>query len=107
MLFKEFPYNRINKITLFNEINSGKCLKLSEDSTLNDLIEKMFKINVNERISLDDYCKHYFFYQNKLDFPNFNFSCDKRSKNINNCCIDCTHNICKNYLEEHKNHWFK
>ena len=70
-------------------------------------MERLFKINVNERISLDDYFKYYFFHQNKLDFPNFNFICDKHSKNINNCCIDCKHNICKNCLEEHKNQWFK
>ncbi len=105
MLFKEYPYNGINEITLFNDINSGKKLKLSNDNTLNDLMVKMLKIDVKERISWDEYFNHHFFYQNKFDFPNFNFICEKHSKNISYYCKDCKNNICNNCLEEHKNHY--
>ena len=39
MLNKEYPYNGKNEMLLFNDINSGKKLKLSNDDKLNDLIK--------------------------------------------------------------------
>ena len=59
MLNKEYPYNGKNEILLFKDIKSNKKLKLSNDDKLNDLIKKMLKININERISWDEYFNIY------------------------------------------------
>ena len=64
MLNKEYPYNGKNELLLFKDINSGKKLKLSNDDKLNDLINKMLKININERISWNEYFNHPFFNDN-------------------------------------------
>ena len=61
MLNKEYPYNGKTEVSLFNDINSNKKLKLSNDDKLNDLLKKMLKININERISWDEYFNHPFF----------------------------------------------
>ena len=95
MLNKEYPYNGENEILLFNDINSGKRLKLSNDDKLNDLINKMLKININERISWDEYFNHPFFNQDNIEL--FKFNCDKHSKIVNNYCKECKKNICDNF----------
>ena len=51
MLFKEYPYNGRGEYQILKEINSNKKLKSSDNEELNDLLNKMLKINVNERIS--------------------------------------------------------
>ena len=51
MLNKEYPYNGRGEYQILKEIKSHKKLKLSNDDKLNDLIKKMLKININERIS--------------------------------------------------------
>ena len=61
LLFKEYPYKGINEIKLLNDIKSGKQLKLSEDNDLNDLINKMICIDLNKRISKNDYFNYFFF----------------------------------------------
>jgi len=55
MLFKEYPFNGKNKVIEYNEIISGKKLKLINDKDLDDLMNKMLKIDINERISWDDF----------------------------------------------------
>jgi len=102
MLNKEYPYNGLNELLLFKDINSGKRLKLSNDDKLNDLINKMLKINYNERISWDEYFNHPFFNQNNFD--KFKFNCDEHSKLINHYCKECKKNICNNCLNEHSTH---
>ena len=102
MLNKEYPYNGKNEVTLLKDINSGKRLKLSNDDKLNDLINKMLKINVNERISWNEYFNHPFFNQDNIQL--FKFNCDKHSKIINNYCKECKKNICDNCIEEHLTH---
>ena len=102
MLNKEYPYNGQNELLLFNDINSGKRLKLSNNDKLNDLINKMLKININERISWDEYFNHPFFNQDNIQL--FKFNCDKHSKIINNYCKECKKNICDNCLNEHSTH---
>ena len=102
MLNKEYPYNGKNEMLLFNDINSGKKLKLSNDDKLNDLIIKMLKINYNERISWDEYFNHPFFNQDDIEL--FKFNCDKHSQIINNYCKECKKNICENCLNEHSTH---
>ena len=83
MLNKEYPYNGKTEVLLLKEINSNKKLKLSNNDKLNDLLKKMLKININERISWDEYFNHPFFNQ---DIQLFKFNCDKHSKIINNYC---------------------
>ena len=97
-----FPYNGQNELLLFKDINSGKRLKLSNDDKLNDLINKMLKININERISWDEYFNHPFFNQDNIQL--FKFNCDKHSKIINNYCKECKKNICDICINEHSNH---
>ena len=53
MLNKEYPYNGKNEVLLLKDINSNKKLKLNNDDKLNNLLIKMLKINLNERISWD------------------------------------------------------
>ena len=101
MLNKEYPYNGKTEVLLFKDINSNKKLKLSNDDKLNDLLKKMLKININERISWDEYFNHPFFNQ---DIQLFKFNCDKHSKIINNYCKECKKNICDNCIKEHSNH---
>ena len=72
MLNKEYPYNGKNEMLLFNDINSGKKLKLSNDDKLNDLIIKMLKINYNERISWDEYFNHPFLIKKNIIFNYLN-----------------------------------
>ncbi len=94
MLNKEYPYNGKNEVLLLKDINSNKELKLSNDDKLNDLIKKMLKININERISWDEYFNHPFFNDN------FQFNCDKHSKIINYYCKECKKNICDICIKE-------
>ena len=93
MLNKEYPFNGQNELLLFKDINSGKKLKLSNDDKLNDLLNKMLKININERISWEEYFNHPFFNQDNSELFKVN-SDDKHLKQ----------NICENYIEEHSTH---
>ena len=101
MLFKEYPYNGKNEIQVLQDINSNKILKICSNEKLNDLLNKMLKIDVNERISWDNYFNHPFFNQDT-----FGFNCIKHSKIINNYCKQCKKNICEDCLIEHSNHEF-
>ena len=120
MLFKEYPNNGINKINLLNTIKSVNQLKLTDDADLNDLLKKMLKLNINERISWNDYFNHPFFKQkdnkqlslnnnnsllyNNKKFVYFNFKCNKHYQNVSYYCQNCKSNICKDCLKEHNNH---
>ena len=104
MLNKEYPYNGKNEYLLFQDINSNKKLKLSNDDKLNDLITKMLKIDIDERISWDEYFNHPFFNQDINNIQLFKFDCDKHSKIINNYCKECKKNICDICITEHSNH---
>ena len=110
LLNKEHPYTGKTEVLILNNIKSGKKLKLSDDDLLNDLIIKMLKFNVSERISWDEYFNHPFFKENNdvgnsnFKIPFFNFNCDKHSKVFNNYCVDCKKNICNKCLKEHLSH---
>ena len=101
MLHKKYPYNGKNEYLLLQDINLSKKLKISNDDKLNNLIYKMLKININERISWEDYFNHPFFNQNS---DLFKFNCEKHSQIINNYCKECKKNICDNCLDEHSTH---
>ena len=105
MYFKEYPYFGENDNLLLNDINSKKKLKIINNEELNDLLNRMLKININERISWDDYLNHSFFKKNdNQKLPFFNFDCNKHSKCVNYYCKNCKVNICINCLNEHNNH---
>ena len=63
MLFNEYPFNGSGEYQIIKEIQSNKKLKQSDNQKLNDLLTKMLKVNVNERISWEDYFNHPFFEQ--------------------------------------------
>ncbi len=100
LLFKEYPYKGSNEIKLLKDIKSGKKLKLSEDNDLNDLINKMICIDLNKRISWDDYFNHSFFKK----YPQFEFNCKIHSKIIGGYCLNCKNNICEECFNNHLNH---
>ena len=61
MSFKEYPYNGRNEYNIVKLIESNPILKKTNDDDLNDLISKMLKKDLAERISWDDYFNHSFF----------------------------------------------
>ena len=61
MYFKEYPYNSKNEIMLLKDINSMEKIKNIENKELNDLINKLLKINIKDRISWKEYFNHPFF----------------------------------------------
>ena len=65
MYFKEYPYIGKNELMLFKDINSGKKLKSIENKELNDLLNKLLKINIKERLSWNEYFNHSFFENGK------------------------------------------
>ena len=72
MAFKEYPFNAKNEFGMIQTITSKKNLiKKTKDDDLNDLISKMLKEEIYERISWDDYFKHSFF---KKQFPQENIN---------------------------------
>jgi serine/threonine protein kinase len=95
MCFKEYPYYDKNKNMLL--INSGKKINQIKDIELNDLMDKLLKINIEERINWDDYFNHSFFKQLS------NFECNKHFKQFNYYCKSCKLNICDDCLEGHNN----
>ena len=64
----------------------------------------MLKININERISWNDYFNHPFFKEDNFDLPHFEFICQKHSKEIYYYCKNCKKNICNICLKEHSSH---
>ena len=81
MLFKEYPYNEYHKI------KSEKELKTINDKKLDNLIKRMLVININERISWEEYFEHPFF-QSNLPI----LKCRKHSKNFIGYCPQCKYN---------------
>ena len=100
MLFKEYPYKGKGEIELLKDINSGKVLKLSDNEKLNDLLYKMLKININERISWEEYFNHPFFI-NQINLPSFDIICKNHSKELIAYCSNCKCNICRDCLKNH------
>ena len=111
LLFKEYPFNGNDEYKILQDIYSNKKLKKCNNEELNDLLNNMLKINVNERISWDDYFNHSFFKNEEisndnlekisLNYPQFNFKCDLHLKNLNSYCKNCKKNICNDCLNYH------
>ena len=102
MLYKKYPYEGKTEYNLYENIKSNKIKKFSEDEELNDLLIKMLKEDINERINWEDYFNHSFF--NKNDFPIFNIKCKNHSTQFNYYCINCKLNICDLCLNNHLSH---
>ena len=100
MLFKEYPYKGKGEIELLKDINSRKVLKLSYNKKLNDLLNKMLKIDLNERISWEEYFNHPFFI-NQINLPSFDIICKNHSKELIAYCSKCKCNICEDCLDDH------
>ena len=100
LLFKEYPYKGNVEFQLLKDIKSKKILKISEDNNLNDLMNRMMCVDLNERISWEEYFNHSFF--NK--YPQFEFKCKNHSKINEGYCLNCKMNICEECLNEHLNH---
>ena len=103
MLFKKYPFTENTKDNIDLQIIFEKEIKLIKDDNLNELIKKMFKININDRISWDDYFNHSFF-KNEFLYPQFNFKCELHSKNFIYYCKKCIKNICDDCLKEYQSH---
>ena len=105
MLFKEYPYNGQTEIQIIQEINKKK-LKSSDNQELDDLINKMLIIDVNERISWENYFKHPFFNSNEdkinqSNLPLFNLQCKEHSQELIGCCPVCKCNLCLICYNQH------
>ena len=67
----------------------------------------MLKININERISWDEYFNHPFFQQElSFNYPIFDFKCNLHNQNIIYFCKTCKLNICEKCLNQHSSHQF-
>ena len=66
MYFGKIPLKRNERYSK-NEISNYKISlsKVDKENNFNDLIEKLLKINLNERISFDDYLNHNFWDKQK------------------------------------------
>ena len=56
MCFKEYPFNGLNTNLINQDIkNNINNLKSTNNPLLDDLIKKMLKINIKDRINWDNY----------------------------------------------------
>ena len=106
MLFKEYPYNGKMEIQIIQEINKKNKLQPSGNKELDDLINKMLIINVDERISWENYFKHPFFNSNEdkinqSNLPLFNLQCKEHSQELIGCCPVCKCNLCLKCYNQH------
>ena len=111
MLFKEYPYNSKNEYQIIKE--SNKQLKSIDNKELDDLIKKMLVININERISWEEYFQHPFFKNNIIEkkiesnqiyLPEFNLKCKIHNDDLIGYCSECKYNVCGICSEEHSSH---
>ena len=83
MLTKKYLYEGKNEYQLYNNIISQNINdKLSENEELNDLLIKMLKININERISWEEYFNHPFFELDNYILCEYNIKKEDLNKDI-------------------------
>ena len=100
MLFKEYPYKEKKPNKILDDIELKNKLKSIKDKELSDLLSSMLQIDINKRISWENYFKHLFFNQTSI-IPKFNFSCTIHSEEIEYYCTNCNLNICDLCKKEH------
>ena len=67
----------------------------------------MLKVNINERISWDEYFNHPFFKQVlSVNYPIFDFKCKLHNQDIIYYCKNCKLNICEKCINQHSSHQF-
>ena len=103
MCFKEYPFNGINSNLIMEDIKKNiNSLKSTNNPLLDDLIKKMLKIDINDRINWDNYFNHPFF-QEDMKIPQFNFTCENHNlKPFRYYCPKCQKNICEVCQKEEK-----
>ena len=67
LYFKQYPYKGKDGTELCKDIYSNKQLNEINNEKLNDLMNKLLKINVKERISWNEYFNHFFFTNGEKD----------------------------------------
>ena len=60
LIFNEYPFEGIFEFNIFQKMISSD-LKKPPDEDLADLLDKTFKLNIDERISINDFFNHSFF----------------------------------------------
>ena len=103
--FKRYPFTGNNEYKILQNIEINQYNKIN-DEDLNDLVSKMLKVDIKQRISWENYFNHPFFSKNYSNENNdFNLLCKKHSININSYCKDCKCNICDScFIQNHKKH---
>ncbi len=67
----------------------------------------MICVDLNKRISWNDYFNHSFFKINNNNlFPKFEFNCNIHNKIFGGYCKNCKMNVCEECLNNHINHNF-
>ena len=61
LYYKEIPYDGMTEIEILNKIRSNSKYKQPEDKNFRDLINKIFVMNPQNRISWNEYFNHPFF----------------------------------------------
>lgn len=65
LCFKEYPYMGNNKKQILLKIESlDICLKKTQNENLDDLIRKLLTVDINKRITWEEYFSHPFFNKN-------------------------------------------
>ena len=69
LLFQKYPYEANSEFALFRDIDYEKNLDLDqiENNNLKDLINKILKSKLEERLSWDEYFNHPFFKEEKIN----------------------------------------
>ncbi len=106
MLNKRYPYEGKNEYILNRNIISNQNIELNQDEELNNLLKRMLKVDINERISWEDYFNHSFFKQQLgINNKNLNYSLceydikkEKLNKRIQ--ILNCLDEKRKKILEE-------
>jgi len=72
LYYKEIPYDGMTETEILNKIKSNTPYKQPEDKYFRDLLNKIFVINPQNRLSWDEYFNHPFFTGKEIPFNNMN-----------------------------------
>ena len=70
LYYKEIPYDGMTEMDILNKIKSNSPYKQPEDANFRDLINKIFVMNPEKRISWDEYFNHPFFNRREIKIEN-------------------------------------
>ena len=72
LYYKEIPYDGMTETEILNKIKSNTPYKQPEDKYFRDLLNKIFVINPQNRLSWDEYFNHPFFTGKEIPFNSMN-----------------------------------